>query len=117
MQPKDRIIAKSFRPIHDQVFVTNLESGPLKTSSGIIIPDDNMTERGIRPRWCKVYAVGPKVTDLVPGEWVLVEHARWTNAIEMEFPEGTIRMWRIDYPASVLIACDHNPVSSVETTL
>lgn len=117
MQPRSHITATAFRPLHDHVFVTELETGPSKTSTGIIIPDDNMTERGIRPRWAKVFAVGPDVTDLVPGNWILIDHVRWTNSMDIEFPDGMVRVWRVEYPDSVHLVADEDPREHKPTVL
>lgn len=104
-----RIKASSFQPIKNNVFVSALDRGMQVTPHGIIIPDDNMTERGIHARWAQVFAVGPEVDDLEPGLWVLVEHGRWTNGIDLELPTGTVRIWRVEYPKSVLMASDSDP--------
>lgn len=117
MTPKTRIKATGFRPLKDHVFVTDLDSGPHRTAAGILIPDDNMTERGVRPRWARVWCVGPDVSEIAPGEWVLVEHARWTTAIELELPEHTVRMWRIEWPKAVLLAADRDPREYRTTSL
>jgi len=96
--------------IKDRVFVTNLEHGERKTSSGIIIRDDNMREHGIRERWAKVYAVGPDVRDdLKPGEWVLLKHGRWSPRMTVETDEGPISVWLIDYPDAVLLVSEDDP--------
>lgn len=79
------------------------------TAHGIILPDDNMTDRGIHARWGQVFAIGPEVDDLSPGEWVLVEHGRWTNGIDLQLPQETVRVWRIEYPKSVLLVSDVDP--------
>lgn len=104
-----RIQAESFRPLKSNVFVTDLDSGPHKTSGGILLPDDNMSERGIRPRWGRVYCVGPAITEVRPGNWIYVEHARWTTAIELELPTGVVCMWRVDWPNAVLLVSDSDP--------
>lgn len=117
MTPKTRIKADAFRPLRDNVFVTDLDSGPHKTAGGILLPDDNMTERGVHPRWGRVYCVGPEVTEIKAGDWVFVEHARWTNAIELELPDGVVRMWRVDWPNAVLLATDVDPREHQTTSL
>jgi co-chaperonin GroES (HSP10) len=104
-----RIKAESLAPLKKNVFVSDLDRGMRVTPRGIIIPDDNMKEQGIHPRWGCVFAVGPEVDDLSPGDWVYVEHGRWTNGIDLELPDGTVRIWRVEYPKSVLLACDHDP--------
>jgi co-chaperonin GroES (HSP10) len=104
-----RIIAESFRPTKDNVFVTELDQGVHMTRAGIIIPDDNMAGRGIRARWGKVWKIGPDVTDIKPGNWILIEHGRWTTGIDMELADETVRVWRIEWPKSALLASDVDP--------
>jgi len=117
MNPKNRIKADAFRPLKDNVFVTDLDRGPHQTVGGILIPDDNMSERGVRPRWGRVWCIGPDVTGIAVGEWVFVEHGRWTNEIEFELPEGVVRTWRIEWPKAVLLASDVDPREHRTTTL
>jgi co-chaperonin GroES (HSP10) len=109
MSLKTRVHATTFKPLKNNVFVTDMESGMKKTAGGIILTDDNMTERGIRPRWGRVYAVGPEVTDLNVGEWVLVEHGRWTERIALITPDGDVPVWRIEYPQAALITSSEDP--------
>ena len=102
---------KKLRAIHDRVIVSDMESGDIITEQGILIPDDNMKERGIRPRWAKVYAVGPEQHDVIVGQWILVEHGRWTLGISIEDDDKqqTIRM--ID-PNDILLVSDENPLEN-----
>jgi hypothetical protein len=99
----------NLKPLKNNVFVTDLDSGIRQTAKGIIIPDDNMKDHGIRARWGQVFAIGPEVDDLTPGEWILIEHARWTNGIDLVFPKRTVRVWRVEYPKSVLMAAKNDP--------
>lgn len=99
----------SFTPNPNMVFVTDLDTGVRKTAAGIIIPDDNMKDSGVRDRWCKVWRVGAGITDLVPDQWVLVQHGRWSNGIEIDLGNGPFLMWRIDFPEAVLLVADEDP--------
>lgn len=117
MSAKSRIKVEEFRPLRNTVFVTDLERGPGKTAGGIIIPDDNVTERGIRARWGKVYAVGPEVTDIVPGQWVLTSHGRWTERMTLSMESGDVTVWRIEYPEASLLVSDTDPFSVTPTAL
>lgn len=104
------IITKgSINPLHNKVLVSDLERGVAVTSGGIVIPDDDMTTRGIRERWAKVWKVGPEVDDLKPGQWVLIEHGRWSPKMKFSLPEGDIDLWQIDYPAAILLVGDERP--------
>lgn len=114
---KNQITAEAFHPLKNNVFVTDLDSGPHETAGGIIIPDDNFSERGVHPRWARVWAIGPDVQDIEVGEWIYVEHARWTNSIDLALPRGVVRIWRVEWPESVLLAAPEDPRSVLPTTL
>jgi co-chaperonin GroES (HSP10) len=109
MANKSRVVSDSFRPIRDKVFVTDLESGETITKSGLIITDDNMKNSGIRPRWGRVLFVGPEAKDVEVGQWVLIEHGRWTQKIVMEIEGETVPMWSIEHPKSTLVVSDEDP--------
>ena len=99
--------AKSFTPIGNAVMVSEIEAGEQKIGS-VIIMDDDMKDRGIRPRWCKVFAVGPLVNDLKKDDWILVDHGRWTRGYDaiIDGFEATFRF--VDYN-DVLIVSDETP--------
>ena len=67
---------KNLLPINDTILVSDMNFKERLTSSGIIILGDDATTRGIRPRWGRVYAVGPNQKDVQIGEWILVSHGR-----------------------------------------
>jgi co-chaperonin GroES (HSP10) len=81
-------IRGDLRPIKDHILVVNMEQGERTTKGGVIVLDDNGKDRGIRPRWCQVWKVGKEQTDIRPGQWILVEHGRWTYGIHTEIAEG-----------------------------
>ena len=81
--------AEELRPIHDRVLVTEMEFGEQKTAGGIIIPGDDGIARGIHPRWGQVIAKGHEnKDDYEVGDWILVEHGRWTRGITIENTKG-----------------------------
>ena len=97
-------------PLKNKVFVRDLEHGARKSQGGIFILDDNMKDTGIRSRWAQVYAVGPDVTDIKVGEWILIDHGRWTFGMEIEdAAEGVIKIWGVDYPSGVTLASAEFP--------
>jgi co-chaperonin GroES (HSP10) len=116
MSNLSRIKISDFRPLKGKVFVTELESGETVTKSGIIITDDNMQNRGIRPRWGKVWAIGADVEDIEVGQWILTEHGRWTSKITFEIDDETVNVWSVEYPASVLMVSDEDPNESVASS-
>jgi hypothetical protein len=78
--------------------------------SGIVLLGDDGKTDGIRPRWAKVYTVGPDQTDVAVGQWVLLEHGRWSRGIKIikDGEEFTIR--RAD-PGSIMMVSDEEPQS------
>jgi co-chaperonin GroES (HSP10) len=90
------IIANDITPIKSVVLVRDMEHGDKVTRGGLIIPDDDMTERGIRPRVCTVYKVGREVDFVRPGDRILVSHGRWTRGVEMDVDGGTFTMHMVD---------------------
>lgn len=101
-----------FRPLKGKVFVTSLEHGDTITKAGLIITDDNMTNRGIRARWGQVWAIGDDVQDIEVGQWILIEHGRWTQKIAMDVNGEIVNVWSVEYPASVHLVSDEEPKGS-----
>lgn len=73
----------SLQPLHDNVLITEMNFEYRVTTAGIILPSDDGKNSGIRPRWGKVYAIGPDQKDVTVGQWILVDHGRWTRGLEI----------------------------------
>lgn len=103
-------MSNKIRLLKNKVLVTELEFGMKKTAAGIIIPDDDGKQHGIRSRWARVYDVGSNVTDVKKGDYVLLKHGRWTRTFEFDtWDEGKIKLNMIDYPDAVLVVTDTRP--------
>jgi len=90
-------------PIHNRVLVTDMEFGEQKTAGGIIISSDDGQTRGIHPRWGRVIAKGHKNDDDYEiGDWILVEHGRWSRGITMQDDNDVKTVVRIVEAESVL---------------
>lgn len=84
-----KTISGKLTPIKNRVIVSDMHFGEQKTRSGLIITDDNGTDRGIYPRWALVHAKGPENDDNYEvGDWVLVEHGRWTRGVKVDEGNG-----------------------------
>jgi co-chaperonin GroES (HSP10) len=103
------------RAIRDNVLVKNIERGLERTRGGIILPDDNMKDRGIKARWGQVYAVGPEQTDVKPGDFVLIEHARWTRGLPIETDSGESFYLHKVENHSILLISDEDPTNRAST--
>lgn len=95
-------------PLKDHVLVTDMNFGQRTLSSGIIMLGDDAKTDGIRPRWAKVYAVGPDQKDVVPGQWILIEHGRWTRGILVEIDNIEFTIRRVD-PSNILLVSNEEP--------
>lgn len=99
---------KSLRPLRDTVIVEEMEFSERKLSSGIVLMNDNGTTAGIRPRWGRVYAIGPEQKDVCVGQWVCVAHGRWTRGLEIEDQSGPKTIRKVD-PKDILLTSDYRP--------
>lgn len=102
------------KALRTKVLVTEMEKGERKLSSGIIIPNDDGKEYGVRPRWVKVYSVGEDVVGLKEGQWLLVEHGRWSRGIELREGDEKLVLFQIDWPDCALMISDEPPVEFAE---
>lgn len=104
---------KAIKPLKDYILVTEMSFEQRTLNSGIILLSDDGKTDGIRPRWARVFAVGPEQKEIKIGQWVLVEHGRWTRGslVEIDGSEHTIR--RVDSSA-ILLVTDDQP-SGVDT--
>jgi co-chaperonin GroES (HSP10) len=94
----------TIRALHDNILVKDMVFGERFTASGLLLPGDNGTSSGIRPRWAEVYAVGSRQTDVTVGQYVLVSHGRWTRGIQLETEESDLTLRRIDNNDILLVS-------------
>jgi co-chaperonin GroES (HSP10) len=98
------------RAVGNRVLVRDMYFGEQTTKSGLIIKDDNGSTRGIYPRWGKVYAKGPDNTDeFNVGDWILIEHGRWTRGIALEQVDGEKIEVRMVENESILAYSNERP--------
>lgn len=95
-------------PLSDHILAYDLDRGDVVTKGGILLIDDDGMDRGIHPRWARVYKVGKNIDYLKPGDCILVEHGRWTYGFNIRNEKGDFRINRID-PEGILIAADEKP--------
>ena len=109
------LTAAQLQPLRDAVLVTEMIFDQRITQSGLILPSDNGTSLGIRPRWGQVYAVGPDQKDVTVGQWICVAHGRWTRGLEIT-DNGTERTVRRIDPKDILLVADHQPQDDTMST-
>lgn len=99
---------RSLRALHDWILISDMQFEARVTSSGILLPSDNGKSTGIRPRWGRVFAVGPKQQDVTVGQWICVAHGRWTRGVDIFQNDQTLTIRRVD-PADILLVSDEKP--------
>jgi co-chaperonin GroES (HSP10) len=110
-------IKGKLRPLHDKVIISNMNFGMEKTQSGILLHSDNGKSSGIHPRWGKVFAVGPDQQDVSVGQWILLEHGRWSRGHEYEAENGEIIDIRLADNNAILCVSDDEPDDALRVNI
>ena len=97
---------KAILPLGDNVIVSDMAFDERITHSGIVLPNDDMKSSGIRPRWGKVYAIGPEQKDIKVGQYILISHGRWTRGIKIDDGTGEKTIRKVDNNDILLISDD-----------
>ena len=103
------------RPLHNDILVVDMNFEEEFSSGGIYIPSDNGKQAGLRARWAQVYEIGPEQEDVKKGQWILVEHGRWTRGIEMVDVDGKNHTLRKVDPECLLLVSDEDPTDYIKT--
>ena len=99
---------KRLVPLKDNIIVKNMTFEQRTLKSGIVLLGDNGKTEGIRSRWAQVYAVGPDQSDVAAGQWIMIEHGRWSRALQVEVGDEEFLIQRVD-PAAVIFVSDEQP--------
>jgi co-chaperonin GroES (HSP10) len=99
-------------PIKDRVFFTDMNFEEETTAGGIVLQSDNGKGGGVKPRWGRVWAIGPDQKDVKVGEWILVEHGRWTRTFELENDDGSITKLQVADNKGIMLSADEKPAGA-----
>ena len=108
-----QIRREQLQALNDSVIVGDMVFDERMTTGGIVLLNDNGKSLGIRPRWGRVYATGPEQQDVTVGQWVLVEHGRWTRGLEIEDESGEFTLRKID-PECIMMISDEEECPKLE---
>lgn len=104
-----KALASKIKPIRDHILVSDMNFGEQVSKGGIVIMSDDGKSEGVKPRWCKVFAVGAEQTEVKVGEWLLMEHGRWTRGLEVEGDDGKVFTIRRVDNTGILGVADEKP--------
>lgn len=104
MAAKSTVKLSKLTPLNDTILVTDMKFEERLSRGGIIMLNDDMKSSGIRPRWARVYAIGPKVKDIEVGQYILISHGRWTRGINIVDSEGEKTIRKVDNNDILLVS-------------
>ena len=97
------------RAMRDKILAEMVDKpGEKKTAGGIIITENDGQENAVRPRWFKVYSVGSDIDWITKGKYVLVDHGRWSNRIQVN---DDLRLYLLDNK-DCLLESETNPLDN-----
>ena len=106
---------KKIRALHNNVIVRDMSFEGRTLDSGIVLLADDGKTDGIRPRWARVYAVGPEQKDVTVGQWILLEHGRWSRGIKIQKDGEEFTIRRAD-PEAIMMISDEQPEAETIST-
>jgi hypothetical protein len=104
----DILKVSNVRALHKDVIVYDMDFGEQITTGGIVIKSYDGQAHGVKPRWGKIYKIGQEQKDVKVGQWVLVEHGRWTRKMKIDDGESVKEIQKIDIDCMLAIA-DEKP--------
>lgn|SRR5574344_2058640 len=96
----------SLDAIKDHILVIDMEGGEKVTNGIIRLDDTTFNDYNIKPRWAKVYRVGPKVDFVSEGEYVLISHGQWTKRIEITVNNEKLNVQKIKSTEILLVSSE-----------
>jgi co-chaperonin GroES (HSP10) len=101
------------QPLHDTIIISDMAFEEEYTQSGIYIPSQNGKVEGIKSRWGKVLFIGPEQFDVKVGQWICLEHGRWSRGIEYLDDNGEKIIIRKADNNAILLVSDEKPKGTV----
>ena len=104
-----KVLLSKLRPIRNNIVVVDMEFGEQITAAGLVLMSDDGKSEGVKSRWGRVYAVGPEQIDVKVGEWILLEHGRWSRGFTVLDDDGNDVVIRRADPNGILMVTDEKP--------
>lgn len=104
-----KVSLSKLRPIRNNIVIVDMDFGEQVTKSGIVLQSDDGKSEGVKSRWGRVYSVGPEQIDVKAGEWILLEHGRWSRGFTVLDDDGNDIVIRRADPNGILAVADEKP--------
>jgi co-chaperonin GroES (HSP10) len=109
----NKVSLSKLKPIRDNIVIVDMEFGEQVTKGGVVLLSDDGKSEGVRHRWGRVYSVGPMQLDVKAGEWILLEHGRWSRGFTVLDDAGNDIVIRRADPNGILAVADEKPNQTI----
>ena len=103
------VVKGKLNPLKGRILVSEMQFGYEITRLGLVLLSDDGKTQGIKPRWGRGWAIGEGVDEVKLGDWILIEHGRWTRKFEIEQEDGTILNVHGVDPNAIMMISDEKP--------
>lgn len=94
------------RALNKDIIISNMSFDEMTTSSGLILRSDDGKSHGVKPRWGQIYKVGPMQKEFKIGQWILVEHGRWSRKVRIHDGDSEKFIQKIDIDCILAVSDD-----------
>ena len=108
-----KVALSRLKPIRDNIVIVDMDFGEQVTKGGLVLLSDDGKSEGVKSRWGRVQSVGPMQVDVKVGEWILLEHGRWSRGFTVLDDDGNDIIIRRADPKGILAVADEKPNETI----
>ena len=108
-----KVALSKLKPIRDNIVIVDMDFGEQVTKGGLVLLSDDGKSEGVKSRWGRVHSVGPMQEDVKAGEWILLEHGRWSRGFTVLDDDGNDIVIRRADPKGILAVADEKPNETI----
>ena len=108
-----KVALSKLKPIRDNIVIVDMDFGEQVTKGGLVLLSDDGKSEGVKSRWGRVHSVGPMQEDVKAGEWILLEHGRWSRGFTVLDDDGNDIIIRRADPNGILAVADEKPNETI----
>ena len=108
-----KVALSKLKPIRDNIVIVDMDFGEQVTKGGLVLLSDDGKSEGVKSRWGRVHSVGPMQVDVKAGEWILLEHGRWSRGFTVLDDDGNDIIIRRADPNGILAVADEKPNETI----